>query len=52
MDESSVVMAADGSISDNRERRHQAECRLGVWTGQIRTRVNAAIKRQELAALD
>jgi hypothetical protein len=33
MDKCGVVMAADGAISDDRERRHQAERRLGVTTG-------------------
>jgi len=52
MDEGSVVMAADGPISDDRERGHQTERRLRVWTDLIRSRVDPAIERQELALPD
>jgi hypothetical protein len=52
MHESSVVMAAHGPISDDRERGHQAERRLSVWTDLIRSRIDPAVERQELALPD
>jgi hypothetical protein len=52
MDEGSVVMAADGPISDDRERGHQSERRLRVWTNLFRSRVDPAIERQELGLPD
>jgi len=52
MDKSSVVMAADSAISNDRERRNQAKRRLGVWTGQLGPRVSASIDLQEFALSD
>jgi hypothetical protein len=52
MDKRSVTMAADGAVSDNRARRHQAERRLRVMTCQLGWRVDASIERQEFVLLD
>jgi hypothetical protein len=52
MDKSSVVMAADSVISDDRERRSQAKRRLGVSPGQLGPRVDASIELQEFALPD